>query len=150
MLKKTNIDCPCSLSCLQKRYLAKLLRFVQMVRLLGLEPLGEGLQQGFVVFADEKDRGGVALTPLYLLIGCSGPLWLHPARCTMRASLPMLAGLLSVGAGDTAASVVGSHLGKHHWQGEQIQYEISSHIHLFFHQLFHFPSCKLLIISYIG
>jgi dolichol kinase len=88
-----------------------------MVRLLKLGSVGESLQQGFLVFADEKDQGGVSLTPLYLLVGCSAPLWLHPSRCTLRASLPMLAGLLSVGAGDTAASVIGFSFGKHKWQG---------------------------------
>jgi dolichol kinase len=90
-----------------------------MVRILKLGPLGQYLQEGFVVFADEKDSGGISLTPIYLLIGCSLPLWIHPARGALRAAvtLPVLSGLVSVGCGDTAASIFGSLFGKTKWPG---------------------------------
>lgn len=90
-----------------------------MVRLLKLGPLSAFLQEGFVVFADQKDSGGISLTPIYLLIGCSLPLWIHPARCALRAAvtIPVLSGLIAVGVGDTAASIIGSLYGKHKWPG---------------------------------
>lgn len=90
---------------------------LETLRLLKLPPLGDALDSGFQAFADEKDKS-VALTPLYLMAGCSLPLWLHPVPST-RVLLPLLAGLLSVGVGDTAASMCGTWCGKHKWPGSE-------------------------------
>lgn len=88
-----------------------------MVRVLKLPPAAATLDSVFQVFADEKDYS-LALTPIYLLVGCSAPLWLHPGPATTAPLLPLMAGLLSVGVGDTAASICGSWFGRHHWPGE--------------------------------
>ncbi len=42
-------------------------------------PVGEILQENLEVFVDNRDSGPVILTHIYLLIGCTLPLWLHPA-----------------------------------------------------------------------
>lgn len=69
------------------------------------------MQQGFSVFADEKDHL-ISLTPLYLLCGLSFPLWMPTNNVPL---LALLSGVLTVGVGDTAASFVGSKWGSHKW-----------------------------------
>ena len=83
-----------------------------------IPPLGSFLEDAFATYADEKDVL-VALTPMYLLCGCSLPLWLFPDPLTSK-SLILVSGLLSVGVGDTAASIVGSKFGRFHWPGQSL------------------------------
>lgn len=93
---------------------------LELARVIELWPVHELLELGVQIFIDEQDAGNVALTPLYLLIGCSLPLWIHNSPCDLTGSssfefLPLISGVLSVGIGDTFASVVGSKIGKHKW-----------------------------------
>ncbi|EFN61540.1 Transmembrane protein 15 [Camponotus floridanus] len=88
---------------------------IEVIRLLSIPPLGEILQQGFTVFADEKDYL-LSLTPIYLLCGLSFPLWMPTNNLTL---LILLSGVLTVGIGDTTASFVGSRWGLHKWLGTE-------------------------------
>jgi dolichol kinase len=93
---------------------------LEIARVIKLYPVSEILESTITAFIDEKDAGKVALTPFYLLIGCSLPLWIHPSPCdetnsSMFTFLPMLSGIISIGIGDTFASIVGSKFGKHKW-----------------------------------
>jgi dolichol kinase len=85
-----------------------------------LYPVAGVLNTAVSAFLDEKDAAGVALTPIYLLVGCSLPIWLHPTPCDITDSAGfnlfyLLAGILSVGVGDTAAGIIGSSFGNHKW-----------------------------------
>ncbi|XP_020288158.1 dolichol kinase [Pseudomyrmex gracilis] len=84
---------------------------IEILRVLKIPPLGEVLQQGFTVFADEKDSL-LSLTPLYLMCGLSFPLWMPTSNLPL---LVLLSGVLTVGIGDTAASFVGGKWGSHKW-----------------------------------
>lgn len=97
-----------------------LLIVLETMRIIQLPPLYHILDHSVKCFIDEKDAGFVALTPIYLLVGCSMPLWLHPCPCDLTDSagfdlLPLMAGVISVGVGDTAASIVGSKFGRTKW-----------------------------------
>lgn len=93
---------------------------LEVIRVINLPPFAHILHTSVSTFIDEKDAGLVALTPIYLLIGCSLPLWIHPAPCDITDSaglelLKLFSGILSVGVGDMAASVLGARFGRHKW-----------------------------------
>lgn len=97
-----------------------LLIVLETMRVIRLPPIHDVLESSVKCFIDEKDAGLVALTPIYLLVGCSTPLWVHPCPCDLTDSagfelLPLMAGVISVGIGDTAASIVGSQFGRIKW-----------------------------------
>ena len=50
---------------------------VQSLRVLQIKPFGDGISRCFQVFVDDRDEGKVITTHIYLLVGCSCPLWLH-------------------------------------------------------------------------
>ncbi|EDW00989.1 GH20708 [Drosophila grimshawi] len=95
---------------------------LELLRLLQMPPFAATLSQAFDSFRDAKDAGQLALTPFCLLIGCSLPIWLTPCPCGLITSgqnpqlLLLLSGILAVGVGDTAASVLGSKFGRNKWQ----------------------------------
>lgn len=99
-----------------------LLIVLEAARNIKLWPINSILDEAVKAFIDEKDAGLVALTPIYLLVGCSIPLWVHPCPCDLTDAagfelLPLMSGVLSVGIGDTAASVIGSKFGRIKYSG---------------------------------
>lgn len=119
--------CECALLYLATGVAFALMTVVESFRLLNIPPLGGVLKRAFGVFADSKDVGLVAFTPFCLLIGCSLPLWLMSCPIERNAKfccgvgsrlVPLSAGILTIGFGDTAASVFGSRYGRHKWRGK--------------------------------
>lgn len=110
----------CSFLYIASAVIFAFLTVLEVARVIKLYPVADVLEKSVSSFIDEKDAGKVALTPLYLLIGCSLPMWIHNSPCDLLDScshefLPLLAGILSIGIGDTFASVIGSKLGRHKW-----------------------------------
>ncbi|KAJ8674257.1 hypothetical protein QAD02_005519 [Eretmocerus hayati] len=95
---------------------------LELLRILKMPPLGDFLQKGFSIFADEKDSL-ISLTPLYLLCGLSATLWMPTENMAL---LPLMSGVLTIGVGDTAASFVGSKWGKHKWLDTDKSFEGTS------------------------
>ncbi|TRY71837.1 hypothetical protein TCAL_00307 [Tigriopus californicus] len=84
---------------------------LESIRYYCIQPFSQYIQSSFAVFLDEKDNGSLILTHIYLLIGCSLPLWLcHGVEAVTRVQL--LSGVLCIGIGDSAASYFGSKFGR--------------------------------------
>lgn len=84
---------------------------LESIRHYRIQPFSQYIQSSFAVFLDEKDNGSLILTHIYLLIGCSLPLWLcHGVEAVTRVQL--LSGVLCIGIGDSAASYFGSKFGR--------------------------------------
>ncbi|KXJ11908.1 Dolichol kinase [Exaiptasia diaphana] len=91
--------------------------FIEYVRLGRIEPFGDLIHHSLQVFLDEKDSGNVILTHVYLLFGCAIPIWLYPVYPERSSALAMYSGVLSLGVGDTLASLVGKKYGQNNWPG---------------------------------
>lgn len=79
---------------------------VEYLRFLKLEPLGSLLDEKLRSFADFRDeRGPIIISYIYLIIGISAPLLI--------ANSPV--GLISLGVGDSSASIIGKKYGELHW-----------------------------------
>lgn len=83
---------------------------LESARLYNLEYLGDILNTSMNGFLDEKDQGVLILTHIYLLVGCSLPLWIFPLQAATSVSdyLLLCSGVVSLGIGDTAASIGGT------------------------------------------
>lgn len=92
---------------------------LESVRLYNLDYVGDILNKNMVGFLDEKDQGTLILTHIYLLIGCSLPIWIFPLESAMDTTdkLLLCSGVVSLGIGDTAASIGGTLWGKNKFPG---------------------------------
>ncbi|XP_022782719.1 dolichol kinase-like isoform X2 [Stylophora pistillata] len=95
--------------------------FIEYIRLYRIGPFGESIHSALEVFLDEKDSGPLILTHVYLLLGFAVPLWLYPVDYmigdSIGCNLALYSGILSLGIGDTMASVVGKRFGRCRWPG---------------------------------
>jgi len=67
-------------------------------------------------FTDEKEGGSLILTNIYLLVGVSLPLWVYPTQLPHPVPLSIYSGIIAVGVGDAACSIVGTLLGRTTWR----------------------------------
>ncbi|KAH3660326.1 hypothetical protein OGAPHI_006912 [Ogataea philodendri] len=89
-----------------------LLLLVELQRALRLPPIGAYLDTLFVDFLDDKDRKGEVLSSyIYLVLGAALPIWFDSK------SQEAVAGIITVGLGDSIASLVGKRLGANRWPG---------------------------------
>ncbi len=61
---------------------------------------------------NDLDRGEMVLSHIYLLLGCALPFWLNTAS---NLDLSCFSGVISLGIGDSLASIAGKRFGNHRW-----------------------------------
>jgi dolichol kinase len=101
---------------------------LDLFRASQLPPISKPLTAFLAPYVDGRDhRGPVIVSHNFLLIGCAIPLWLSLAGVTRGGQDPwagwdinfrdvsMVSGVVCVGMGDSAASLVGRRYGRHIW-----------------------------------
>lgn len=101
---------------------------LDLFRASQLPPISRPLTNFLAPYVDGRDyRGPVIVSHVFLLIGSAIPLWLSLANVNRTGSFPwaswdaqtrdvsMVSGIICVGLGDAAASLVGRRFGRHKW-----------------------------------
>ena len=101
---------------------------LDLFRASQLPPLSAPLTMFLAPYVDGRDyRGPVVVSHMFLLIGCAIPLWLSLAGTDMIGEAPwegwdvasrdlgMISGIVCVGMGDAAASLIGRRYGRRRW-----------------------------------
>lgn len=101
---------------------------LDLFRASQLPPLSEPLTRFLTPYVDGRDyRGPVVVSHMFLLVGCAIPLWLSLAGTKMVGETPwegwqvtsrdlgMVSGVICVGMGDAAASLIGRRYGRRRW-----------------------------------
>ncbi|TID27525.1 hypothetical protein E6O75_ATG00292 [Venturia nashicola] len=101
---------------------------LDLLRASQLPPLSKPLAYFLTPYVDGRDlRGPVVVSHMFLLIGCAIPLWLSLAGSSFSGTSPwenwevekrdvsFIAGIICVGMGDAAASLIGRRYGRHKW-----------------------------------
>ena len=101
---------------------------LDLFRASQLPPISRPLTYFLAPYVDGRDhRGPVIISHIFLLIGCSIPLWLSLSDLSRNDSGPwvgwdvpardvsMVSGVICVGMGDAAASLVGRRFGRLKW-----------------------------------
>ena len=127
MLLPTIFFDPCFFSLALALILAAFL-LLDLFRASQLPPVSRPLTNFLAPYVDGRDhRGPVIVSHIFLLIGCAIPLWLSlvdlPRIGTdpwqgwevSERNLSMVSGVICVGMGDAAASLVGRRYGKTKW-----------------------------------
>ncbi|PSN60534.1 hypothetical protein BS50DRAFT_639951 [Corynespora cassiicola Philippines] len=127
MLLPTIFVDPCFVSLALALVLAIFL-LLDLIRASQLPPLSRPLANFLTPYVDGRDlRGPVVVSHIFLLIGCAIPLWLSLAGTERGGQDPwegwevksrdvsMVAGVVCVGMGDAAASLIGRRYGRRKW-----------------------------------
>ncbi|EFA86315.1 hypothetical protein PPL_00105 [Heterostelium album PN500] len=97
---------------------------VELLKYGRVPPLATQLSTYMDSFLDSRDSGVITLTHIYLLLGCSIPAitcFFFESSTAINTShlhpLSALSGLLTIGVGDSLASLVGTKFGRTKWFG---------------------------------
>ncbi|OQO13056.1 hypothetical protein B0A48_02520 [Cryoendolithus antarcticus] len=124
LLPSTFVD-PCA-SALALSLILAVFLLLEVLRAGQVPPLGKAISRFVAPYVDGRDlRGPVVVSHIFLLIGCAVPLWFSLATALREGDgwelandqrdVGMIAGVVCVGMGDAAASLVGRRYGRHKW-----------------------------------
>ncbi|CAO3670968.1 unnamed protein product [Rhizopus stolonifer] len=129
--------------------------YLEYLRYFAVWPWGKNLHIFLTEFIDNRDLGPVILSHLYLLIGCASPVWIKSS-----SMLASLSGILALGFGDSAASIIGKKYGRYYWLNSKKTIEgtlafvfsvlVSSFLILQLCYMFGIETSSYDIFSYIG
>ncbi|OBT70479.1 hypothetical protein VE03_00076 [Pseudogymnoascus sp. 23342-1-I1] len=97
---------------------------LDLFRATQLPPLSKPIAYFLTPYVDGRDlRGPVVISHIFLLIGCAVPLWLSLGAVTRgddgwevaTRDVSMVSGVICVGMGDAAASLIGRRYGRRKW-----------------------------------
>jgi dolichol kinase len=101
---------------------------LDLFRASQLPPLSKSLAYFLTPYVDGRDlKGPVVISHIFLLVGCAIPLWLSLGYLPRagrgylsgwevpRREVSMVSGVICVGMGDAAASLIGRRYGRHKW-----------------------------------
>jgi dolichol kinase len=101
---------------------------LDLFRASQLPPLSKSLAYFLTPYVDGRDlKGPVVISHIFLLIGCAIPLWLSLGSLPRTGTgylqgwevptreVSMVSGVICVGMGDAAASLIGRRYGRHKW-----------------------------------
>jgi dolichol kinase len=127
MLLPTIFVDPCFIALALALILAIFL-LLDLFRASQMPPISKPLTSFLAPYVDGRDhRGPVIVSHIFLLIGCAIPLWLSLAAAprtgddpwtgwdTSVRDLSMVSGVICVGMGDAAASLIGRRYGRTKW-----------------------------------
>ncbi|RDX81049.1 Dolichol kinase EVAN, partial [Mucuna pruriens] len=86
---------------------------LEIVRIWRIWPLGQPINQFMNAFTDHRDSDLLIVSHFSLLLGCALPIWMSTGYNDR--PLAPFAGILSLGIGDTMASMVGHKYGVLRW-----------------------------------
>ncbi|KAL9243915.1 hypothetical protein vseg_017750 [Gypsophila vaccaria] len=86
---------------------------LEIIRVWRIQPFGEMIHQFMNAFTDHRDSDLLIVSHFSLLLGCALPMWMS-SGFNDRPLAPF-AGILSLGIGDTMASMVGHKYGVLRW-----------------------------------
>ncbi|TPX51207.1 hypothetical protein SeLEV6574_g00422 [Synchytrium endobioticum] len=94
-------------------FVTSLFIMLEYCRFFRLAPIGDRLHSYLSQFSNDKDAGPAVLSHLYLLVGCALPVWLSSVNG--RYGFGGFLGIVTLGLGDSLASVVGIKYGRRRW-----------------------------------
>ncbi|CAM8943065.1 unnamed protein product [Rhodiola kirilowii] len=86
---------------------------LEIIRIWKMWPLGQLVHQFMTAFTDHRDSDILIVSHFSLLLGCALPIWMSSGYNDR--PLAPFAGILSLGIGDTMASMVGYKYGVLRW-----------------------------------
>ncbi|KAL7753423.1 dolichol kinase [Sorochytrium milnesiophthora] len=91
--------------------------FVEMLRYARIPPFGDFLHTQLAAFSDDRDEGEIITSHMYLLLGMAMPVWLVVAErgSGAQAMIAGVSGMMTLGLGDTLASILGKALRGPRW-----------------------------------